>query len=168
MTDPILYSAPYSFGQHRLSRPGAAPGFTVVGKTALPIFNALQRAALSARTKGLTCRGWQILFGSSCSVWSCSAASIVGPLHHRPIAVGKSAAHLVYSPAALVACPCDPVMGTSGRPRLSLSRTRLVSVQFISLDTKIINLRQHPSDQRFGRCGRDSCSLELKDFLPLA
>src|SRR6266480_187525 len=74
-------------------------------------FDALQvlRAAFSARTKSLTSRGWQILSGSSCSVWSCSAAGIVEPLHHRPTAVGKSAAHLACTPAALVACPCDPV-----------------------------------------------------------
>src|SRR6266480_2695085 len=78
--------------------------------TVLPIFNALQHEpALSTRTKSLTCHGWQILFRSSCSIWSCSAASIVEPLHRRPIAVGKSAAHLVCRPAALVACPCDPV-----------------------------------------------------------
>ncbi len=56
-------------------------------------FDALQvlRAAFSARTKSLTSRGWQILSGSSCSVWSCSAAGIVEPLHHRPTAVGKCA-----------------------------------------------------------------------------
>jgi hypothetical protein len=46
LTDSILYSAPYSFGEHRLSRPGAAPRFTVGGKTVLPIFNALQRAGV--------------------------------------------------------------------------------------------------------------------------
>ena len=78
-------------------------------KTVLPISTHCNEPALSARTKSLTCRGWQILFGSSCSAGSYSAASIVEPLHHRPIAVGKSAAHLVCRPAALVACPCDPV-----------------------------------------------------------
>jgi hypothetical protein len=83
-----------------------AAGFTA-GRRSCP-FQRIE-PALSATTKSLTSRGWQILFGSSCSAGSCSAASIVEPLHHCPVAVGKSAAHLVCRPAALVACPCDPV-----------------------------------------------------------
>ena len=91
------------------SRPRAPPGFTVLGKTALPSSTRCNELALPRRKKSLTCRGWRTLFDSSCSAWSCSAASIVEPLHRRPIAVGKSAVHLVCRPAALVACPCAPV-----------------------------------------------------------
>ncbi len=41
---------------------------------------------------------------------------------------------------------------------------RADSLQFISLDTKVVDLRQHPSEQRFGRRGENTRPLELKDF----
>src|SRR5439155_4908057 len=102
----VLHSASTaSPGQER------RPASLLSGKRPHPFLNASQvlRTGFSAGIKGLTCRGWQTLSGSYCSAWSCSAASIVESLHHHPIAVGKSAAHLVCRLAALVAYPCDPV-----------------------------------------------------------
>jgi hypothetical protein len=54
----------------------------------------------------LTCRGSRTPFGTSCSAWLCSAADIVEPRSHRPIAAGRSAMHLVCTPHAPGAYPC--------------------------------------------------------------
>ena len=65
------------------------------------------------RDKKFTCRDWQILSGSSCSVGSCSASGTAELLHHCRAAVGKIAGHLVCRPAALEGSPCDLRQKTS-------------------------------------------------------
>jgi hypothetical protein len=46
--------------------------------------------------------------------------------------------------------------------------TLLIFPQFISLDTKVVDLGEHPLKQRLGSRAGDPCSLKLKDFLSLA
>src|SRR3954453_21055801 len=89
----------------------------------------LDSSRLKHELASLTSRGWRILFDSSCSAWFCSAASIVEPLHHCPIAVGKSAAHLVCRPAALVACPFGPAHKIAKSQRGGSTRLARLSAQ---------------------------------------
>jgi len=76
---------------------------------------AIVTEAQSPHMRGLANTFWQLFLSSSCS-----AASIVEPLHHCPVERGKTAAHLVCRPAAVVACPLAHAEHTKGDNRRGL------------------------------------------------